>query len=197
MEKNLLKTTKKPTAKPKTATATKPKPKTASKPKAKTTAKPKTTTKPKPQVNYTAMRKGEQKVAQEYWNNYGASCFAMFVVTLTIVFFLIFALANKNPVHFALFLVGLLNVFFLFELVRVIMDSGQKRKMEVVGSFDKTARSADSFLMRTGYVTQKIGKQTLIFPPQIYFAMQKGDYVQVFCTPIFRIVVSCEKISRK
>jgi hypothetical protein len=103
------------------------------------------------------------------------------------------ALVNGNPVQVGLLLVGAINIFFLFELVRIVMEQSQKRKLELVGKFDKSAKPADTKFMRTNYMAQKIGKQTLIFPPEFYFSLQKGETVQLFYTPIFKIVVGYDK----
>lgn len=165
----------------------KPRPKTF---KAKTQAKQ--NPKPKQVLPTLPLKKSEIKLAQVYWNNYGASALVMFMVTSAIMAFLIWAVLNKNPVQFVLFLVGLLCAFFLFELVRIVMDSGQKKKIEIIGTFNKQGKSADNALMKTNYMLQKVAGHNLLFPPEVYFSLDKGDQVRLFCTPIFKIVVGCE-----
>ena len=137
-------------------------------------SKPKLSPKLKQVLPTFALKKSEIKLAQVYWSNYGASSLVMFMITFGIVVFLTWAVLNKNPVQFVLFLVGLLCVFFLFELVRIAMDSGQKKKVEIIGTFSKEGKSADNMFMKTNYMSQKIAGHTLLFSPETYFSLDKG-----------------------
>ncbi len=168
-----------------------PKPKPKVKPKA-TPKKPLRAVKILPTL---PLKKAEIKIAQVYWDSYGASAMVMFMVTLAVTVFLVFAVLNKNPVQFVLFLTAMLCTFFLFELVRIAMDSAQKKKIEIICVFDKYGKSADNRLMKTNYMAQKVAGHTLLFPPEIYFSLDKGNHVRLFCTPIFKIVVGCEVFS--
>ena len=167
--------------------------------------KPTKNKRPKPvkeQIPTLPLNEAEIKEASLYWNERGAGLFVPAFLFVLLVGWVVYHnttngieidLELDEGAFWGLIVFIVVAVIYLAEFLNLMADMQRRQKIAVEGIFIQNGDIHQS----TGYITQKIGKQILIFPPKIYHGLTKGDYVKVYCTSILKIVVICEIISRK